>query len=145
MARDRTGHLAGGFFPNSCFTCMGAHFWTIMAPNFQTPFSVGPRVTFDPLLGGPGVAFGCLVGTSWILWGVLGVLVRLFWVMGAHFRRIMAPNPETFPGTLSGRSQGHFWFTFGLLLDGPGVTFGCLMGPLGSFGVCLASSCDSFG
>ena len=86
MVRDSTGPEAGGFFPNSCFTCIGA-----------------------------------------------------------HFRRIMAPNPETFPGTLSGRSQGHFWFTFGLLLDGPGVTFGCLMGPLGSFGVCLASSGDSFG
>ena len=65
--------------------------------------------------------------------------------MGVHFRRIMAPNPETFPGTLSGRSQGHFWFTFGLLLGGPGVIFGCLMVPLGSFGVCLASSGDSFG
>ena len=88
MARGRTGYLAGGFFPNSCFTCMGAHFWTIMAPNFQTPFSVGPRVTFDSLLGGPGVAFGCLVGTSWILWGVLGVLVRFFWVPLARLGRL---------------------------------------------------------
>jgi hypothetical protein len=26
MARGRTGAEAGGFFPNSCFTCMGVHF-----------------------------------------------------------------------------------------------------------------------
>ena len=48
--------------------------------HFQTPFLVGPRVTFGLLLGGPGATFGCLLGTFGILWGVLGALVRIFWV-----------------------------------------------------------------
>ena len=66
---------------------------------------------------------------------------RCFTSMGVHFGRIKAPDFQTFPDTLSGRSQGHFWFTFAVqvsLLD-------VFWGPLGAFGVSLAPSCESFG
>ena len=51
-----------------------------ISSDFQTPFLVGPRVTFGSLLGVPGVTLGGLWGTFGIPWGVLGALVRFFWV-----------------------------------------------------------------
>ena len=59
---------------------------------FRTPFLVGPRITVGSLSGGPGVAFGCLMGTSWILEGVLGILVRLFWVPLARMGCLWSPS-----------------------------------------------------
>ena len=52
-----------------------------MTPNldaFPDTLLVCLWTTLVSFLGGPGVAFGCLVGTDGILWRELVVLVRLF-------------------------------------------------------------------
>ena len=75
--------------------------------DFQTPFLVGPRVTFGSLLGGPGVTLGGLLVIFGILWGVLGALVRIFWVPLARLGCLWAPSLCT-QGRRGGRSLRSF-------------------------------------
>ena len=82
---------------------------------------------FGRLLGGPWRSFGALwdppgslLGTFVLLWGVLGALVRVFWVPLARLGCLWAPS-GAFLLTLGnrGRSLGstlHVLFVFCILL-----------------------------
>jgi hypothetical protein len=69
--------------------------------------------TFGSLLSGPGSLLGALLGTFGLLWGVLGALVRVFWVPLARLGCLWAP-----PGTslcTQGRMGGSLSSTLNVL------------------------------
>ena len=77
--------------------------------------------------------------------GVFSLILEnsTFTCMGIHFWRIKAPNFQAFSDTLFGRSQGHFWLNYFWVVQVSLLEVFWRL--LGSFGMSLAPSCESFG